>query len=1108
MSRRRKATSTAVWLWLALGGLAIMLCLLPQPVLAQAVSGTILGTVKDSSGAAVAEAKVTLRNTDTGFVRTIVTGSDGNYTGPSLPVGPYAISAEKPGFKAVTLSNVRLDVDQRLRMNLTLEIGAINETIRIEAATPLLQTSSSDVSTTIKEIEIQTLPLNGRDFVQLTRTIPGVNRGVAGTNIDGSAGSYGWRMTASFSANGQRMRDNDFILDGIDNNEAWLNTAVIFPNVDALEEFKVNTSTYEAEFGRSLGGVVNIQVRSGSNSFHGSAYEFMRNDKLDSNDPFNKARGLARPDFSQNQYGGVLGGPIVKDKAFFFVDYQGWRADQNVTMISTVPSEKMRAGDFSELNFPIYDWKNPGTIFPGNKIPSDRIDPAGQNIINLYPHPNTAGSLATNGSGQTINNFILNPTSQRRDNQFDVKLSDSLSANNQAFIRYSFEKSYRLLPSSLGVHGDQAANVSGFGSAGIRNIKAQSVAFNDTHTFSSNWLNEVRVGWSLIDIRAEPIDYNNNLAQQVGITGINIDQLTSSMVDISISDGAIRNMGPTGSQPLIAKSTTWQLTDNVTHVTGIHTLKAGATLLLRSRNVYNSDNGTGTFSFNNTTTSLCAGLTTCAATSSQISKSGFSVAALMLGYASSYSRALLAEAYTERKPDYSAYVQDDIRASNRLTLHLGLRWDVFTPFQEDNDQQSNFDTSTGQFVVASPNAVINGIAVGRRLQTYSKGDFAPRLGFAYDVSGKGNTIIRGGFGMFWNNPLTGTSSSKGQLPPFIDSMTKTSSTYVPTVIVSQGVPPPTPVTGGSTRSSFDPNFRDGHAEQWNLNVQRQIGKDYVFEVGYIGSRGRGLIVGPDVNQAPPVVGVTNPNIDRPFYKINPGLTQVRQNQSKGTLDYHGLQVSFVRRFKNGFSFYNAYTWSKAIDLASDTDGNSDFTNSYNWALNRGPSAYDLTHVFTSNWIYELPFLRGRKLGGWQVNGILLARSGYPFTVGSTATVQSTGASNRPNRIGSGVLSNPTINEWFDINAFVNPSDPTGTYGNSGRDILRGPGQFTVDASLIKKTKLGHVDTELRLEAFNLFNHPAFANPNANIGAANVGTITSLLSLTPMRQVQLGIKMKF
>src|SRR6476660_4343888 len=423
----------------------------PMQAGAQTVSGTILGTVTDSSGSVVPNAKVTILNEGTGLTRTVQADANGEFTAPSLPTGHYTVIAELTGFKTLTLSNIELGVDQRARIDLKLEVGAMTESVSVEATSPLLQTSSSELGTTVQAAQIEALPLNGRNFVNLTRTIPGVLRGIPGANIDG-AGSLAWRASASFSANGQRPRDNNYMLDGVDNNETWLQTVVVFPSVDALDEFKLQTSTYSAEFGRSLGGVVNLQIKSGTNSLHGSGFEFHRDDQFDANNFFNNRAGRAKPDFTQNQFGGTLGGAIFKDRTFFFGDYQGHRETQGPTFLSTVPTDKMRVGDFSELSRVIYD---PVTHapYPGNVIPINQIDQVAANIIDqLYPESNTAGSRSST-TGQVINNYLINPIKERQDNQFDVKVDHNLTQNNRFFTRYSFEKTHRLQPASL-PHGD------------------------------------------------------------------------------------------------------------------------------------------------------------------------------------------------------------------------------------------------------------------------------------------------------------------------------------------------------------------------------------------------------------------------------------------------------------------------------------------------------------------------------------------------------------------------------------------------------------------------------------------------------------------------------
>src|SRR6476661_8012144 len=387
--------------------IALLLLVAARPSPAQSVSGTILGTVTDASGAVVAGAKVTILNEGTALTRTVTSDANGEYTAPSLPTGHYTVMSEMTGFKALALSNIEVGVDQRVRINLKLDLGAMTESVSVKAETPLVQTSSSELGTTVGNAQIEALPLNGRNFVNLTRSVPGVLRGIPGANIDG-AGSLAWRASASFSANGQRPRDNNYMLDGVDNNETWLQTVVIFPSVDALDEFKLQTSTYSAEFGRSLGGVVNLQIKSGTNAFHGSGFEFHRDDAFDANNFFNNRAGRDKPDFSQHQFGGTYGGPIAKDKSFVFFDYQGYRVSQGATYLSTVPSAKMRAGDFSELNRIIYD---PLThlLFPGNLIPANRIDPVAAKMLGqIIPESNTGGTLSS--TGQTINNYLINPT--------------------------------------------------------------------------------------------------------------------------------------------------------------------------------------------------------------------------------------------------------------------------------------------------------------------------------------------------------------------------------------------------------------------------------------------------------------------------------------------------------------------------------------------------------------------------------------------------------------------------------------------------------------------------------------------------------------------------
>jgi hypothetical protein len=1094
-------------------GLAVLFSLIPTPATGQAVTGTILGRVADTSGAVIPGAKVVLVQSATGFTRTVLTDAKGEYTAPSIPTGTYTVTGELTGFKTVTLANVHVGVDQKLKLDLKLDVGAMTETVEIQAETPLVQTSTSDLSMTVEGKTIESLPLNGRNFVSLTRTIPGVNRGVGpgGGNIDG-AGSLAWRASASFSANGQRPRDNNYMLDGVDNNETWLQTVVVFPSVDALDEFKLQTSTYSAEFGRSMGGIVNLQIKSGKNNFTGNAFEFLRNDALDANNWFNNRAGRAKPDFKQHQFGGTIGGPIIKDKTFFFADYQGMRITQALTYLSTVPSELMRQGNFSEINRPIYDPLT-GQPFPGNIIPQNRFDPASANVLReLLPAPNTTGSR--NALGQQINNYLINPNQERQDNQFDVKIDHQLSASNRFFVRYSFQKTHRLLPPTIPLVGDAGFT---FGS-GDGQIKAQSFAFNDTHTFSPNWLNEVRVGYSLIKFDMTSIGYGENLAEQMGIPGVNINPVSSAFTQLQFEQGGSRNMGGNGNQPLITNLGNLQLFDNVTHIRGRHTFKGGASVIFRTREVLNADSMMGQFFFSQNQTSNCAGI---ASGCTVNANTGLDVASFLLGYARRKNRAMTVEdTYMERRPEWSAYVQDDFRVTPKLTLNMGLRWDMFVPWVEDDNRQSNFDPSTGRMVVASDNAVINGVNVGRYLQTYAKDDFGPRVGFAYDLSGNGRTVIRGGYGIFWNWGVGGTSSSKGTNQPFLQATDLLANGGATNLTLSSGLPPPPDIDPslplvGATRSVFDINYRDQHSMNWNINLQRQLGRDYMVELAYVGTRGRGLTSKTDLNQAPNIVGVTNQNINRPYIKQSPGLTTVSTAQSLGELDYNAFLFKGVKRFTNGFSALVSYTFGKATDLVSNNDGPI-FTNIFDPQYDRGPADYDVTHTLVGSFVYELPFGRKHVLGGWQLNGIGFWRSGLALTVSQSGTMQSTGiGNNRPNLVEgkTGAAADPTIDQWFDPTAFVR-TEPTGTFGNIGRNTLRGPEIFNIDMSLVKHTQIGRLDTELRIETFNLLNHPQFGPPARTFGNADFGRITSSANPscqtcgTSERQIQIGVKVRF
>jgi hypothetical protein len=528
-------------------------------------------------------------------------------------------------------------------------------------------------------------------------------------------------------------------------------------------------------------------------------------------------------------------------------------------------------------------------------------------------------------------------------------------------------------------------------------------------------------------------------------------------------------------------------------------------------------------------TSNCAGT---AAGCTVNSNTGFDVASFLLGYATTKTRNMFdAGTYTEKRPEWSLYVQDDFRVNSKLTLNLGLRYDIYVPWVEVDDLQSNFDEDTGTFVVASDNATIQGVNVGRYLQTYSKGDIAPRFGFAYDVTGSGRTLVRGGVGVFWNYTPGGTSSSKAQNPPFLQSTALTAAPNTnfsndPKMLVSAGLPPPPGVdpsrpAAGQTRSIFELDFRDAYTVNWNVNLQQQLGQNYMFEVAYVGARGRQYLLKGDPNEAPPTVGVTNSNTLRPYTAngLAPALRSIGQVQSEGILDYQGFLAKLQRRFANGFSLLASYTLADAKDYNSDNDGQVTVANVRNIdAYNYGNADYDIRHTVSLAGMYELPFGRTKWYGGWQLSGILYWRTGLPFTPGQTQGILSTtpgGTGQRPNVIGDWELDDPTVERWYNTAAFQQPADTTGTYGDAGRNDMRGPGQSNIDLSLIKYTRFNRFNLELRVEAFNLLNHAQFQLPNRTFNAATAAQITAMLQNpacalcgTTERNLQFAAKITF
>ncbi len=771
----------------------------------------------------------------------------------------------------------------------------------------------------------------------------------------------------------------------------------------------------------------------------------------------------------------------------------------------------MRNGDFSEINRVIYDSQT-GQPFPGNIIPRNRFDPASANIITqLYPEPNTAGTIAA--SGQNLNNYLINPTLTRNDDQGDIKVDHVLTNSNRMFFRYSNQKTKRDLPANL-PHGDAGAT---FG-AGLGNIDAQSMTFNDTHTFGSGWLNEFRFGVNQIKFFMTPIDYGTNPAAAVGIPGINLNEATSAMTQLTFQN--IRNLGANGNQPLITNQNDLQFFDNVTWLKGRHTLKAGGSVTLRSREILNADTIVGNFAFNNNQTSNCAGL---ASGCTINTATGFDVASFLLGYAASKTRNLFdADTYTEQRPEYALYVQDDFRVTNKLTLNVGLRWDVYVPWIEKDNRQSNFDEATGRFIVASrQRGRSTASRSGATSRPTRRRDLGPRIGMAYDVRGDGAhdraRRLRRLLELHARRHLV-VEGAEPALPAVDGADDHGRRDHPPRLgrpaAASRGRPEPSCVGHDAVdlRRQLPRRLRPELERQRPAGVRAELRSR---------ARLRRLARPADDAQGRPQPGAARRRRHRP--EPQPSLRHAGAGPAQrrpGSEHRHARLPRPAREVPAALRRQLLDSERLHVrQVARPELGQRRRRSRSPTSTTRSTTAVRPTttcrHTLSTSVIYELPIGREAWWGGWQTNGILYLRSGLPLTITQTNGVQSTGTGNRPNRIGDGLAADPTIAQWFDPSAFVSPTDLTGTYGDSGRGILRGPGQFNIDASVIKGTKFGKIDTEFRVEAFNILNHPQFGNPNTTFGNAAFGQITAMLANpscalcgTTERNVQIAFKIKF
>jgi hypothetical protein len=1063
---------------------------LPATIYGQTYTATLTGTVVDPGGAAVPKVKVVAVNQATKLENTAETTDAGLYRIPFLPIGTYVVTAELAGFKKVVSSAIQLEVNQTARVDLTLELGAVTDEVTVSGTSPVLQTENPTVGTVISGNTTVGLPLNGRNFQQLTLLIPGtITPNPGGFTGPGLQGGQGRPFV-----NGNREQGNSFLLDGISVDETIDNRIGYKPNIDALAEFKIETSNSSAEFGNVTGATVNATLKSGSNDLHGNGFEFFRDDALDANSWANNRNNAAKNNLRQNIYGGTLGGPIVKNQIFFFGDFQGVRQKTGGSALRTVAPAEWRAGDLSSIATPIIDPLT-GVQFPGNQIPANRIvNPVAKALFSnpeLYPLPTRPGTA------NIPNNLTSSTQDELTGDQFDVRIDARLSNTDNVSARYSFANFH-----TNGIRGALPVQLTGKSFN-----RPQNIALNWTRIFSPTIINEARVGFNRAVFITDVLDWSGlgNGNASLGIAGTQVHPGLSS---IALGSG-LTGIGSTGVVEDNVTNT-FQYGDTLTVSRNRHFMKMGGQWLRYQQNrFYPGNNGLlGLFEYGGTFT-------------------GAGFADFLLDLLSRKGVGSQTGTWGHRQNRIGVFFQDDFKMRTNLTLNLGIRWEYTSPVVEVHDRQSNFDIATGKQLFAGRDG--NSRAL---YEPYYKG-FEPRVGFAWTPKlFAQKLVVRGGYGITQYMEGTGSNLRLPLNPPFFSEADTTYDRSSGPGSIARGF------TDLLTRDQifgqirvWNPNLRPQFTQQYNLTFEYQLTPGSTVTLGYVGHSATHLVAPTDWNQPLPGTGPPSTWLPlqqrRPLFSVYPLVTQISGTDSWAMSNYNALQAGLRRRYSNGLEFLTSYTLSKTLtdNLGYYGSGGVAAQGAYSGnhydrhGYNYGPAFFDARHNITASAIYALPFHRDANrsagwnglvdtvLGGWNVSGIVSWHTGFPITVTATdVSLQGPRGVARPNRIGDGKPSNQTIDHWFDETAFAMPAQ--GSFGNAGVGILRAPKYGNLDVSLGKKFQLGgskYVD--FRAEFFNFLNHPSFNPPAVNFSAPNTfGRITSTIS--PPRNLEFALKFYF
>lgn len=1064
---------------------SLMLLMLSAAAFAQPTA-TIVGRVTDPTGAVVGGAVVTARNGATGIERSTVTTDTGDYEIPLLRItGSYTLAVSKDGFQTQEQTGIVLQVDQRARFDIVMKVGAVAEKVTIEATAPIVNTETGSIGQVIGNKKIVDLPLNGRNFTQLASLLPN-----AITSTGGTVGA------TTVTVSGGRASKTEFLLDGVSINEQLFDGVALRPSVDAIQEFKVQANSFAAEYGRG-NAVLNATIKSGTNQFHGSVYEFLRNDKLDARNFFIPRKAPYR----QNQFGFALGGPVIRDRDFFFVNYEGTRIRQGLTLNTIVPSDAFRRGDFSSVTTPVRDPLT-GDPFAGNIIPTTRINPATAYYLQFIPQQNTPAGT-----------FVYAAPYSNTQNQGNTRWDHVFSANDTLSARYTINHLDAFNPGIYPVAGGTN-----------QRQRVQNLVVSETHVFSPTKLNELRLGYTRMHNANLNQGLGTNHTLQSGIRGFEeTSQNFPAFPQLSIS--GFSGMPGNAFQPLVNPTNMYEIINNFSWIRGSHTFKFGGDLRDYRLTSTNSANSRGSFSFTPNYTGQAFG-------------------DFLTGYPTSGNRSFPRNLFGLYEKRYHLYAQDDWKVSRNLTLNIGFRYEMNPTPTAMLGQSAFFDFSTWRWLVSTYKGQVNTVSqqVARfaypRFQNQidlatDKGlpnklfynrwnDFAPRVGLAWRPFGDNKTVIRTGGGIFYllTNGNNTVSAPIINVPFIVDeSKQQPAVGGRPTLEVRNFFEPFSQNANFTTPLTFamNPRVKTPTMYQWNFAVQRELMSDLSLEVAYVGNKGTYLERSLPQNL---------PQIDlrdtRAFQsrRPNPAFGTGAYYDNRENSNYNGLEIKMEKRYSKGYSFLIGYSFSKSIDGSSNDQGGGDGAdNPFNLRSMRGRSNFDVGQRFIASFGVELPFGKGKTflssmpaagemiLGGWQLQGIVTMQQGFPFTPGINSDPHNIAFAyaRRPDVVGDPRVDYCRPERCFDINAFRMPTP--GVPGNAGRNIIRGPGINNWDLAIFKNFQFTEsIQLQFRAEAFNAFNHTQLNNPNNNIELTTQGG--RVFSAKSPRIGQFGLKLYF